>query len=458
MKKLILLLAIIVIITMIASFSVAGCKKEAVSSETVTVESTAAEETTTTTGIETTQTTTEKKPEEYSATVIVVVSSAATPNALIPYFNQTYPNIKINVVAIPYAELLQKFKTALASGTELPDIMWLEMGFRGEAIALDVWENLEAAPYNFDRTTVFDYLYPLITNTRDEVVGIDWSSTISGIAYNRLMAQEYFGTEDPSEMEKLLPDWDTFIQKGVEIKNKSGKFMLSTEEDVLAFTIGQNPNEYVTNGTLNFNAAIAPTLQMVIKMRDAGIMDVNDIWSPGYFASYTDDKHMFFNFPTWMLQTLLKQDTERTDTWRLMKAPGGGYAYGGTCWSIPKDSKNKLEAYKFIEWYLLSPEGSRLNKDISGNLSTVKAMYQEPGFAEIKYPQLFGDQNLSEKWFTDIAPTTKVKGVSEYDNVILTELRAVLSQIRIMFKIDFNKASDMLKEAYSAKLPDLTIN
>jgi len=457
MKKLTFLVIFIVITTVIISFAVVGCKGETVSSETITEESTTVEETTAEQS-ETTPTTVEKTPEEYSATITMWCWDAATPSALIPYFNQTYPNIKIDVVAIPYAELLQKFKTAIASGTELPDIMWLEMGFRGEAIALDVWENLEAAPYNFDRTTVFDYLYPFITNARDEVVGIDWSSTICGLAYNRHMAQEYFGTEDPSEMESLIPDWDTFIQKGIEIKEKSGTFMLSTDEDVLAFTIGQNQNEYVTNGTLNFNAAIAPTLQMVIKMRDSGIMDVNDMWSPGYFASYTDDKHMFFNFPTWMLQHFITQDTERTDTWRLMKAPGGGYAYGGTCWSIPQAADNKLEAYKFIEWYMLSSEGSRLNKDISGNLCTVKTMYQEPDFAEIKYPQLFGDQNLSEKWFTDIAPTTKVKGVSEYDNVILTELRAVLSQIKVDKSIDFNKACDMLKEAYSAKLPDLTIN
>ena len=53
-------------------------------------------------------------------------------------------------------DYLTKLQQGYASGGDMPDLLMAEMGWRGSAFALDIWENLEAEPYNFDRSVLLD--------------------------------------------------------------------------------------------------------------------------------------------------------------------------------------------------------------------------------------------------------------------------------------------------------------
>lgn len=39
---------------------------------------------------------------------------------------------------------------------------------------------------------------------------------------------------------------------------------------------------------------------------------------------------------------------------------GGGFGWGGTCYGIYKNSDMKEEAWDFISWILLTPEGGKV--------------------------------------------------------------------------------------------------
>lgn len=65
-------------------------------------------------------------------------------------FNELYPNVKFEYTPMANGDTLQKYQTALASGTELPDIGWAIIDSRAKVYELDMWEDLSAAPYNFD--------------------------------------------------------------------------------------------------------------------------------------------------------------------------------------------------------------------------------------------------------------------------------------------------------------------
>ena len=82
-------------------------------------------------------------------------------------------------------------------------------------IFLDIWEDITKEPYNFDTSQVMDYLIPLETSESGIYVGPECPS-VAGLAYKRELAKEFLGTDDPKELEKMLSDWDSFIEKGKE--------------------------------------------------------------------------------------------------------------------------------------------------------------------------------------------------------------------------------------------------
>ena len=81
--------------------------------------------------------------------------------------------IKVEMTMVESQDMPVRIQTALASGADMPDIVWVEMGVRGKMLALDCWEDLEGAPYNMDTSLVFDSMVPLGTNEKGEFVGLD---------------------------------------------------------------------------------------------------------------------------------------------------------------------------------------------------------------------------------------------------------------------------------------------
>ena len=49
---------------------------------------------------------------------------------------------------------------------------------------MGILERLDAEPYNFDRSTVFDYAVPYMVTEQDEVVGIVKPGSPAGMAYS----------------------------------------------------------------------------------------------------------------------------------------------------------------------------------------------------------------------------------------------------------------------------------
>jgi multiple sugar transport system substrate-binding protein len=95
-------------------------------------------------------------------------------------FNKYYPNVTINFVAVPSDEFPEKVLTAFATGIDLPDIINIESAERGQFNNMDVWERLDAPPYNFNKNDVLPIDIPLISNSKGEIVCGQVDTWVSG--------------------------------------------------------------------------------------------------------------------------------------------------------------------------------------------------------------------------------------------------------------------------------------
>lgn len=66
----------------------------------------------------------EPLPEDYEGTLTMWGWDDPYFEAITKAFNEKYPNVKFEYTPMANGDSLQKYQTALATGTELPDIGW----------------------------------------------------------------------------------------------------------------------------------------------------------------------------------------------------------------------------------------------------------------------------------------------------------------------------------------------
>lgn len=328
--------------------------------------------------------------------------------------------IKVEMTMVDSQDMPVRVQTALASGAEMPDIVWIEMGVRGKMLALDCWETLTEEPYNLDTSLLFESMIPLGTNEKGEFVGLDDGPSMAGLAYKRDLAKEYFGTDNPEEMEKIFTDWDTFIEKGKEVKENSGGtvYMLPSLNDAMTMLKGQSNIPFAEGDTLQLDESLGGSFETLVEMKDAGIIDTMEMDSPAYYASIAEKNHIFLPCAYWGPRWVIDiNDPENKNMWGLMVPPEGGYAYGGTCWSIPKTAENKEEAWELLSWLYLTKEGGEIRRDAYNYTVPLKELY-DGEFYSAENPHFAGQDTL--KYFTTvIAPTvTASRQVYKYDSEI----------------------------------------
>jgi len=363
-------------------------------------------------------------PTQLSGTVKVWDWDEAFQQGMIAEFNKKYPNIKVEVTVVNPNDYLQKLQSGIASGSDVPDVILGESAYRGKLFDLGVLDNLEAAPYNFDKSAILDYVVPYVSNADGDVIAVDQTLTPAGFAYRRDLAKEYWGTDDPAELEKLISSWDDFIVKGKELKERSGGkvLMFPGLGDAYIALRGQNFVSYVNGNEIDLTTKLQAPLQRLFEMRDAGILGKNELWTPAWSASMAKGEFMFYPMAPWGAKWHISaNDPEGSGRWGLVKAPEGGFTRGGTAIGIYKDSKAKEAAWAFIEFAYLSDEGSAYNFKTFGNMTssrsfyeTEKALIDAPG----PYDEFFGGQNLAKYFIEKIVPDMKGEAQSQYDSVV----------------------------------------
>lgn len=401
-------------------------------------------------------------PTNIEGEIVVWDWDEAFLTTMVPEFNKVFPNVKVKYTVVNNNDYMQKLQSGIASGSEVPDVILGEMNFRGQLFDLDVLDNLEQAPYHFSKDQLLDYLPPLLSNTKGELVGVDQSITPAGLGYRRDLAKEYLGTDDPNELSTLLPDWNAFIQKGIEVKEKSGGAvtMIASFDDAYRVLKGQTEQPYINGSTIELTERMKVPFEKLFAMRDAGILGKYEGYTPGWNASFAKGDNIFYPMapwsPKWNVQA---NDPDGIGRWGLMAAPEGGFTYGGTSVSVYKNSKNKEAAWAYIYFCYLSSEGMETNYKKLGNMPGIKSFFEEHRDwleAGTELDQFF-NQNLSLTFYDDIVPEVTGSTQTKYDSIVQTAFNSLFPLWMKDTSIGVDGALEQFKEAVKNQAPEATI-
>lgn len=129
--------------------------------------------------------------------------------------------------------------------------------------------------------------------------GTTWQATPGLFAYRRSIAKEVLGTDDPTEVQAALSNWDNFDATATKMKD-AGYFMLSGYDDSFR-TFSNNVSAPWVDGTkIVIDENIMRWVDQTKEYTDAGYNNKTTLWAPEWSADQGPDGKVFgFFYSTW---------------------------------------------------------------------------------------------------------------------------------------------------------------
>lgn len=291
------------------------------------------------------------------------------------YYKKDFSNIKIDYSLVMSNVIENKLDQAFSSGSGAPDVFALEESFvrkyveQGDNYLLDLTD-----VYDKIKTKMIDYPAKIGT-CNGKVYALSWTVSPGAFIYRRSLAKQYFGTDDPDQVQAYFENVDKFLDAANLLKTKSNNkcCVISSYEELYKPYLGLRENPWIVNGQLKVDPVMEKYMDMCKTLRDSGLEARAEQWSGDWFNGMKDaleEKKVFGYFlPEWGLQYVLKPNAIGTEgDWAVIKGPSAWH--NGEIWiAAYKGTKNPKQAKEMIE-YLCSND-SFLEKLVNDNKTLV---------------------------------------------------------------------------------------
>lgn len=354
----------------------------------------------------------------------------------IPLYKKIHPEVDIKLVSLGYGDHHNAMVTALATGAGLPDVMAVEVGFIGKFAESGAVEDLSKPPYN-----ALDYQDKIVKYTFAQATsnGGVLAAMPADIGPGTLLIRQDILDKAGVTNAQLIQSWDSYIQAGKTIKEKTGAYLVPHANSVSDVYIRSNikdgegiffdkSNKPLLT-TPRFEKAFEYAKAVRVAGLDAKILPWTNEWSEGFkrgsFVTEMRGAWMLGQLSSWLAP-------ETKGKWRASALPNGAYAsWGGSFYAIPKkiaDDKKKM-AWDFITFMTTNKE---MQIAAFNGLDAFPALIDAANDAFVDKPvDFFGGQKARQLWRTAAAkiPAIDVNKLDPIaDEIMNAELAKVLDE------------------------------
>jgi multiple sugar transport system substrate-binding protein len=234
----------------------------------------------------------------------------------------------------------------------------------------------------------------------------------------------------------LIKSWDSFLQTGVCIKQKTGANLLAHARDIKDIVIRAGVREgegvyFDANGKslVAKEPRFKRSFELAKAVREKGLDAKINAWSNEWGEAFKRGTVATQMMGAWLgghLANWLAPDT--TGKWRSAVLPQGAAAsWGGTFYSIPKRADHKAEAWAFIQYLTQDVAQQRLALN---KFNAFPALLSAQKGSEFDAPIAFlGGQKALAQWRDSalrIVPTKVFKHDAVAEEILNAELDQVL--------------------------------
>ncbi|NBI30314.1 ABC transporter substrate-binding protein, partial [Chengkuizengella marina] len=303
-------------------------------------------------------------------------------DVLVEQYQSENPNVKINYQEAEFADHHNGLVTAMAAGSGIPDIAFVEIGFL---------ETFKGQQNNFTnlydlgaKDVTGDYLDWKINQAENAdgsfLFGLPTDIGPMAMAYRTDIFEQAGLPTDPDEVSALITDWEKFVEVGKTVLEKTGKPMTDSGGTIYDTMVGQLTEVYFDENNellLETNAGVKEAYDRATAMVEAGITAKVGQWSPEWNAGINDGGFATLMAPAWMMNYMKSSAPDGSGNWNIAQMPVASGNWGGSFLTIPAASEHPQAAYDFIEW-LLSVDNQYEIFKATGNFPATPGIYDKP--------------------------------------------------------------------------------
>lgn len=366
---------------------------------------------------------------------------------IIDKFIETHPNFryKINIEAFATIDInyeLALYDTLVEGKSviydyELPDIYSVEMEYAARFTKEDAYQY--AADYKelgidvdrlVEEAKIPNYYIDLGTNPDGKLVGLGYQNTTGALIYRRSIAQEVWGTDEPSVIKDIIgPGWDRYFE-AAEVLKKKGYGICSGINDIWYPVKYSSDLGWVVDGKLYIEPKREAYLDYVYMLIENGYTNNNMWWNDDWYLDMKGEgeKEIFGFFgPYWLVNYVILPFSggeaigEGTyGDWAICNPPSD-FFWGGRLVMARKDTKHKEAVGEIIEWITLDTSDTGFQhlwakeeqspgiKDIPASANAIKNLNYSLDF--------LGGQDIYEAYIS-AGNNTRAYNLTKYDEVI----------------------------------------
>ncbi len=306
-----------------------------------------------------------------------------------------------------------------------------------------------------DLADQYQYTKDIVTDSNGDLEGVSWQATPGLFAYRRDIAKEVLGTDDPTEVQAQLADWDKFNEVAKKMKD-AGYFMLSGYDDAYR-TFSNNVSHAWVNS--NYEIVVDENLMNWVdqtkEYTDKGYNNGTSLWDTQWNADQSAAGKVFgFFYSTWGINFTLAGNAgdELQGQYAVCEGPQA-YYWGGT-WVCAADGTDNEETVADIMKSLTCNKDVMLDitkktQDYTNNKSAMEELAKD--FAS----DFLGGQNHIAL-FTAAAPNIDASKAGPYDQGLNESFQGAFKDY-FLGSVDKETALQNFYKAAQEKYPELKI-
>ncbi|MBQ2803330.1 MAG: carbohydrate ABC transporter substrate-binding protein [Lachnospiraceae bacterium] len=304
----------------------------------------------------------------------------------------------------------------------------------------------------------YKYTQDIVTDSNGVLKGLSWQGCPGVLFYNREVAKEVLGTDDPAEVQEYVKDWNTFVATA-ETMAAAGYNMTSSVMDTYRVYSNNVTSKWVdSNNKINIDANLMKWVEDSKKMVDAGQTGTHELWGDDWSKGFYPEGKVFCYFgPAWLVNFSMAADVEGSvgynGDWGAAVGPQG-FFWGGT-WICAANGTDNADEIKDIMKELTTNEEVmtgivKADDDFVNNKPAMEAMAADTSYSST----ILGGQNPLAM-YCEGAGSIDLSNLSKYDQTCNEEFQNAMKNY-FDGNATLDEAKDLFYKAVVEKHPELS--
>jgi multiple sugar transport system substrate-binding protein len=367
-------------------------------------------------------------PAQVEGTVRVIMEEVPDTDvvrSMLPAFNREYPDVKIEIEALPYDQMRDRIVSSFLASDPSYDLIIVDNPWMRDFVDGGFLAPLDEPIAQVEGFDYEDFAEPLreIAEVNGETYGVPFYNYALALVYRKDLYRSA-GLTPPETLDELkaaAEELNTDARSGIAMQPQRG-YKVFEEWGNYLFAAGGSIQDDQGNVTLDSPEA-REALDRYIEIYEAAAPDNSLNWAfdEAQRAVASDQAAQLVSY-NWTLPTL-NQTEGLEDKFGFAEVPGGKAVLGAWYWAVPSNSAEPDAAWSFVQWLTAKAHDKR--RVMEGGAPTRMSVMDDPevwraGFGRDYYQTV-------KAILEDAAPLADGPHAEEMINVVGEQLNAAVA-------------------------------